>query len=138
MIAPVQTDRTKESIQEVVKEIGDVDGGRPLAGEEYDSIMRSQVARLPGRFETLNSLIDAASDVVNTGRDPAYYYDYAQDLSSLSADALNSAAAGVVQPEQLTWIIIGDLKKVEAGIVSLGLGEVVHLDADGKVIATKP
>ncbi len=138
VIAPVQTDRTKESIQEVVKEIGDVDGGRPLAGEEYDSIMRSQVARLPGRFETLNSLIDAASDVVNTGRDPAYYYDYAQDLSSLSADALNSAAAGVVQPEQLTWIIIGDLKKVEAGIVSLGLGEVVHLDADGKVIATKP
>ena len=43
VIAPVQTDKTKEAMVEVMKEIRGVAGERPLAGEEFDSIMRSQV-----------------------------------------------------------------------------------------------
>jgi len=34
----------------------------------------------------------------------------------------------------MTWLVIGDLRKVEAGIRSLGWGEVVVLDQDGKPI----
>jgi zinc protease len=132
VVAPVQTDKTKESMAEVLKEIRGVAGERPLAGAEYDSIMRSQVARLAGRFETLAALEGAASTVVSIGRDPSYYYDYARDLQSLDAATLNAAAAKFVKPGELTWVVIGDLKKVEAGIRELNLGEIVKLDADGK------
>jgi zinc protease len=128
--APVQTDRTKESMIEVMKEIRGVAGARPLAGDEYQSIMRSQVARLPGRFETLDSLIVAATDIVNTGRPPEYYYDYASNLRGLQAATLNDAAAKVVKPDELTWVIVGDLGKIEAGVRELGYGEVVRIQAD--------
>lgn len=127
--APVQTDKTKESMIEVLKEIRGVAGARPLVGEEYDSIMRSQVARLPGRFETLDALISAAVDHVNTGRAPEYYYDYADNLRALDPAAL-AEAGRVVKPDQLVWIVIGDLKTIEAGVRELGFGEVVRVQVE--------
>ncbi|SFK32143.1 M16 family metallopeptidase [Lysobacter sp. cf310] len=129
VIAPVQTDKTKESMVEVLKEIRGVAGARPLVGEEYDSIMRSQVARLPGRFETLDSLVAAATDVANTGRAPEYYYDYAQRLRALDADAL-ARAGKTVKPDELVWIVVGDLKKIEVGVRELNYGEVVKAQAE--------
>ena len=130
VIAPVQTDKTKESMVETMMEIRGVAGARPLAGDEYASIMRSQVARLPGRFETLDSLIAAATDVVNTGRAPEYYYNYTANLQGLQPAALNGAAAKVVNPSELVWVVIGDLSKVEAGIRELNYGEVVKIKAE--------
>ena len=128
VIAPVQTDKTKEAMIEVKREIDGVAGARPLAGEELDSILRSQVSRLPGRFETLDSLLMAGLDLVNQGRDPRYYTDYAAQLRQLGGDALNAAATEVVKPDQLTWIVVGDLKQIEAGVRELGYGEVVRTD----------
>jgi zinc protease len=34
----------------------------------------------------------------------------------------------------MTWVIVGDRAKIEAGIRALGIGEVTVLDADGKVV----
>ena len=129
VVAPVQTDRTKESMIEVMKEIRGVAGARPLVGDECDSIMRSQIARLPGRFETLDALIAAAVDHVNTGRDPAYYYDYADHLRALDPAAL-AEAGRVVKPDELVWIVVGDLSKVEQGVRELGFGDVVRAQVE--------
>lgn len=129
VVAPVQTDRTKESMVEVMKEIRGVAGERPLVGEEYESIMRGQIARLPGRFETLDALIAAAVDHVNTGRDPAYYYDYADNLRALDPAAL-AEAGRMVKPDELVWIVVGDLSKVEQGVRELGFGEVVRAQVE--------
>ena len=126
---PVQTDKTRESMVELLKEIRGVAGGRPIAGEEYDSIMRSQVARLPGRYETLDALLGAGIDIVNTGRDPAWYRDYARNVAALSADTLNAAGNATVKPGELTWIVIGDRAAIEAGVRELGYGEVIVLPA---------
>ena len=44
-VAPVQTDKTVEAMQEVAKEIRDIAGQRPIAGEEFDSVMRNVTSR---------------------------------------------------------------------------------------------
>jgi zinc protease len=129
VIAPVQTDKTKEAIAEVQKEIAGVAGERPIAGEEFASIMRSQVLRLPGAYETLASLNGAALGMLTFGRPESYYADYAKNVRALTEADLNAAAKKVVRPEEVIWIVVGDLAKVEAGIRSLNLGEVVKLDA---------
>jgi zinc protease len=128
VIAPVQTDKTKESIVEVQKEIRGVAGERPLAGEEFASIMRTQTMRLPGSFETLASLENAAIRILSFGYPDDYFSNYARNVRLLSEEHLNSAAAKVVRPDEIIWIIVGDLQKVEAGIRELNLGEVVRLE----------
>jgi zinc protease len=34
----------------------------------------------------------------------------------------------------MTWVVVGDLSKIEKDIRALGIGEVRVLDADGKVL----
>jgi len=118
----------------VLKEIRGVAGGRPLAGEELASIRRNQLSSLGGRFETLDALITAAQATLSINRDPAYYYEYAQRIGALSEAELAAASKRLVKPGELTWIILGDVSQVEAGVRSLNYGEVVRIDSDGRVI----
>jgi zinc protease len=37
----------------------------------------------------------------------------------------------VIRPSAMTWVVVGDLAKIEPGIRALGLGEVQILDLDG-------
>jgi zinc protease len=128
VVAPVQTDKTKEAIVEVLREIRGVAGERPLAGEEYASVMRSQTMRLPGAFETLGSLESAATRIVNLGYPDDYFANYARNVRALDEEALNSAAIKVVRPAELIWVVVGDLAKVEAGVRDLDLGEIVRIE----------
>ena len=122
----VQTDKTKESIQELIKELRGVAGERPIAGEEFASAMRNQTLGLPGRFDSLSALENAALSLVNYGYPDDYYAKYASSVRALTAEQLNTAAKRIVHPDEVIWIVVGDLKKVEAGIRELGLGEVVR------------
>jgi len=134
VIAPVQTDKTKEAMVEVMKEIRDIAGARPISGEEFESIKRNVVSRLPGRFETLRSLESAAEDLVSYGYPPEHYYDYAKNVRGLTEKDLAAAAAEFVKPDRVVWLVVGDLGKVEKGIRELGYGGIVHLDPDGNPI----
>ena len=40
----------------------------------------------------------------------------------------------MIQPQALTWVVVGDLSKIEAPVRALNLGEVKVMDADGKLL----
>jgi len=133
-IAPVQTDKTVEAMQEVAKEIRDIAGQRPIKGEEYDSVMRNVTSRLPGRFATLDALEGAAITSINLGLPDDYWSRYAAGMRALGDQQLAGAAGRYIHPDQVVWVVVGDLRKVEPGIRKLGWGEVTVLDADGKPV----
>lgn len=134
VVAPVQTDKTKESMAEVLKEIKNIAGDKPIKGDEFASIMRSMTSRLPGRFETLSSLETAAITMINFGYPDDHWPNYAGRIRGLSENQLETAAKKFIRPNEIVWIVVGDLAKIEAGIRSLGYGEVVKINADGEVI----
>lgn len=134
VVAPVQTDKTKESMIEVVKEINDIAGARPVSGEEFTSIMRNMTSRLAGRFETLSALEAAAISQINYKLPEDYWANYATNLRSLTEPQLAAAANKFVRPGEVVWIVVGDLSKIESGVRELGIGEVVKLNADGEPI----
>ncbi|MGI9107415.1 MAG: M16 family metallopeptidase [Pyrinomonadaceae bacterium] len=134
VIAPVQTDKTKESMIEVARELRGVAGERPLAGEEYASIMRNMTLRLPGRFETLNALEGAAIEMINYNLPADYWSRYGGSVRALTEPQLNTAAQKFVRPGEAIWLVVGDLKKVEQGIRELGFGEVIRLNNDGELL----
>jgi zinc protease len=118
----------------VQREIEGLAGERPVVGEELESILRNVTLRLPGRFETLAALESAVLDQVTYGYPADWWPTYGARARALGAEDLAAAATKVVHPEQLTWILVGDLAKVEAGIRELELGEITHLDASGAVV----
>ncbi|HEV2864168.1 MAG TPA: pitrilysin family protein [Pyrinomonadaceae bacterium] len=132
VLAPVQTDKTKEAMAEVLKEIRGVAGERPLGGEEFQSIMRNMTLRLPARFETLDALEDAAVRMINYGLPPDYWSRYAGNVRALTEPQVNTAARKFVRPDEVIWIVVGDLRKIEKGVRELGFGEVIRLSPDGE------
>ena len=135
VVAPVQTDKTRESMLEVAKEIRGVAGERALAGDEYQSIMRNMTSRLGGRFETIEALERAAITSVNLGLPDDHWQRYSANLKGLTAAQLNAASRKFVRPDEVVWLVLGDLSKIEKGIRELNWGEVVVLSSDGKPVA---
>lgn len=131
VLAPVQTDKTKESMIEVKQEILNVAGAKPVTGEEFKSIMRNMTSRLPGRFETLASLERAAINQINYGLPKDFWATYGESMRSLTEADLAAAGKKFVRPDEIIWIIVGDLKKIEKDIRGLGFGQIIKLDSDG-------
>jgi len=50
---------------------------------------------------------------------------------------LDAAARKFIKPDEVIWVVVGDLAKVETGIRELNLGEVTRLDADGRSTGTR-
>src|SRR4029077_4945887 len=103
VIAPVQTDKTKEAMVEIAKEIRGLAGERPLAGDEYASIMRNMTLKLPARFGKLKALENAAIRIINYGLPSDYWSNYATKVRSLEAAQLNEAAKKYIHPDEIIW-----------------------------------
>jgi zinc protease len=131
--APVQTDKTKESIVELEKEFRDILGPRTATPEELQKSKQQRTLSLPGRFETKGSLRSAIRDNVIFGRPDDYFETLADKVNALELTDIQAAAEKVVKPSHMVWIVIGDLAKFEAGIRELGFDEVKRMDADGNL-----
>ena len=132
--APVQTDKTIESLIEINKELRDILSDRLPTKEELAKAKDGQTLRLPGRFETKNAVLGAVVDMVQYGIPEDYYDSYSQVVRALDTKDLAQAAKDIIFPDKLTWMIVGDREKVEAGIRELNLGEFQLIDIDGHSI----
>jgi zinc protease len=131
--APVQTDKTTESVAELEKEFRDILGPRAATPEELEKSKQQRTLSLPGRFETKGSLSSAIRDNVVFGRPDDYIETLAGKVNALQLTDIQAAAEKVVKPSHMVWIVIGDLAKFEEGIRELGFDEVKRMDADGNV-----
>ena len=129
--APVQTDKTRESLIELDKELRDILGPHPPTDDELKTAQANQTLRLPGAWETISAVGDSIGSMVRFSLPDDYFTTYPGKVRALSVGDLSSAAKEVVRPENLVWVIVGDRAKIESGIRDLGWGDVQLLDADG-------
>ncbi len=133
-VAPVQTDKTKESLEEMNKQFRGILGDQPVTAEELSRIQANETLSLPGSFETLNALGRSILEIVQFGLPENYYETYAGKVRALSTSDVDAGAKAMVHPDHLIWVVVGDRAKIEPGIKELGLGEIRLLDADGNPI----
>lgn len=131
-VAPVQTDKTKESLAEMNNEFRGMLGERPLTADELSKIQANETLRLPGSRETQNEVGQSILDLVEFGLPDDYYETYARNVRALKTADVEDAAKVVVHPDNLIWVIVGDRAKIEAGVKELNLGELRFLSPDGK------
>jgi zinc protease len=129
--APVQTDKTKESMIELNKELHGILGDRPITAEELTKAQKSETLALPGSWETIDSVSSSIGDIVNFGLPVDYYSTYPDKVRALTLNDLTKAAQKIVHPDQLVWVVVGDRSKIESGIRDLGWSDIHFLDADG-------
>jgi zinc protease len=132
--APVQSDRTADSMQEIFNELTGVIGDAPVTAEELAKVVDDRTKSLPGRWETGNSVAGSLIESIRFGYDDDYWDVYAQRFLDLEPDDLHRAAAEVVRPDRLIWVVVGDRASIEEPVRALGFGDIRFLDADGNPI----
>jgi zinc protease len=130
--APVQTDKTKEAIVELDKELRGIVKERPILPDELSRSQASLTLTLPGSWETMSALAAAIGNIVTFGLDDRYYDTFAHKVRAQTVQSLTEAAVEVVHPDKLIWVVVGDRSKIEPGLRELKLGEIRLIDTDGK------
>ena len=132
--SPVQTDKTKESMIEIDRELRDILDSRPPEAEELSKAQRNRTLRLPGQYETKRSVLRAVRDIKTYGLPDDYFETYAGKVRSLELSDIQRAAKAIVHPDRMVWVVVGDLSKIEAGVRELGFGEVRRLSPEGEIL----
>lgn len=132
--APVQTDKTKESMVEIQNELDGIIAANPITKEEFEKDKENQALSLPGSWETMNAISGSLTDIVTYNLPDDYYSKYASLVESQTMDEVQKAADKTLKPNQLVWVVVGDRAKIEDSVKSLGYDEVKYLDGDGNII----
>ncbi len=133
-ISPVQTDKTKESLIELVAEYKNIVGSKPITEVELKDEQTNSTLGLPGGFESTQQLSGAYSNILQYGLPDDYYNTFTQKVLAVTPNTANEIAQKYIQPGHLLWIVVGDMSKVEAGIRELNIGEVHKIDAEGNPV----
>ena len=129
--APVQTDKTKESMIEMDRELRDILGPRPPEAEELEKAQRNRTLRLPGQYETKRAVLGALVKILKHGLPEDYFETYADRVRAVSLDDVEAAAKQIVQPDSVVWVVVGDLAEIEAGVRELGFADIRRLSPEG-------
>ena len=132
--APVQTDKTAESVSELRKEISDFVSVRPATQAELDKVKTNQILKLPGQWETNGAVNNSLYDLVKYNLPDNYYQTYDENVRNLSLTDLQSVSKKVVKPGKVNWFMVGDKLKIEGKLKELGFDDIIEIDADGNPI----
>ena len=132
--APVQTDKTGETVSEIIKEVKGLQGQHPVSGEELTRTQNNQTLQLPGSWETIDAVSGAIGELVTFGLPDNYFKTYPEKVRALTIDEITAIAKKVLRPDQFIWIIVGDRSKIEKEIRSLAIGDINLIDSNGKTV----
>jgi zinc protease len=133
----VQADRTADAVKEILGELRAYTGSKPATAEEIERVKNLAVRALPGRYETAASALGALTAIVQYGFADDYVRTLKTRLEQQREADIRALAKELIQPERITWVIVGDLRQIEQPVRKLGLGEVKILDADGQEAAPR-
>lgn len=131
--APVQTDKTAESMTEIMKEASRIRGEQPPTADEVARAKDKKTLTLAGQWETANSVANSLAEMVRYNLPENYWDEYPGMVRSLSDEQILDAAVDVIRPDNMVWVVVGDRAKVEEEIKALELGDIVLMDVDGNV-----
>ncbi len=121
IFAPVQADRTGDSIVELRKDLASYTGGTGVSAAELTRLVNGNVRELPGRFETSGDVLGGLVDIVTYGRPVDYYETLAARYTGLQAGQLDAEAKAALRGDDLVWVVIGDASVVRPQLEKLGL-----------------
>ncbi len=126
----VQTDVTREALDETLKEFRDLVGGRPIDADEFDKAQKGMVRGFPPTFETPSQVLRRLLDIVHFDLPDDHFAGQVARIEAVTLEDVNRVATTHVDPEALNIVIVGDRAKIEGPLSEVGL-PIVHLDYEG-------
>lgn len=127
MRTSVSKENTIDAMAEMHKELSQLISTKPITEAEVKGIVDGTVLSLPMRFDTATRVAYAISNKVVVGRPADDSKNELARYLAVNAEQLNNVAKSTFTPNNLVWIISGNVKHLEEKINALGWGEATLL-----------
>jgi zinc protease len=128
----VRTEVTREALVELLKELTDITGARPVSDDELEFAREQVIRGFPSRFETTAGVAGTLVELVLFDLPDSYFAIYTAQVEAVTNADVNRVARKYLDPGHFTILIVGDRSKVEPAIKTLPYAQVVHrLDLEG-------
>lgn len=131
----VQTNKTKESVAEFMKELRYIAGEKPISEAEFANAKQSKIRGYAQQFEAYGRITGQIADLWLTGLPMTTLQAETDEIGKLQIGPVNAVAAKYAAVPGTSIVLVGDLNVIQAGIRELNLGEIVVLDVEGKPAA---
>ncbi|WP_375291309.1 M16 family metallopeptidase [Qipengyuania sp.] len=128
----IQTDRTAEALKEIRNEIAGLVNDHPATNKELELIRNGEVLALPGRLETNGAVVSYLQHINRLGLPYEWLSGLPAEYAALSPGSIADVTKQYLAVDSMTWVIVGDLEKIETGVRALELGELEVWNAEGK------
>ncbi len=119
--APVQSDRTGDSIAALIEHYQAFAGGKGVTPPELERTRLGNTRQLAGSFETSAAVLNAMRNNVLLGRPDNYWETVAPRYQAMTAAELDAALRAAVDTDRMVWVVVGDAEKVKPQLDKLGL-----------------
>ena len=119
--APVQADRTGESVQALLHQYNRFLNGEGVTPQEHERTILGDTRSLAGSYETSNAVLGALRSNDLYGRPDGYQEGLAARINAATAAQMDAAAKAAIDPAKFVWVIVGDAEKVAPQLEALGL-----------------
>ncbi len=126
--APVQSQSTKETVFEIIKEFRDIENARPLSQEELDKSKENLIKIFPLEFVSIQNIAsNIAANFTNDIPDNDWQ-TFVSDVKAVDVAKATAVARKYINPDALLIVVVGDKAKIELGLKELNVGEVETID----------
>jgi zinc protease len=119
--APVQSDRTGDSILALMDNVKAFLGPKGITAEEFDRTISSSLRELPGGFEKAGDVLSGIQLNDRFGRPDDYYAGEASRLNAMTRENMDATVRAAVKPDAFVWVVVGDAKIVKPQLEKVGL-----------------
>ena len=120
-VAPVQADRTGDSIKELQKDLKGFLADKGVTKEELERTINGSVRELPGSFETSADVLAGLRQIVKFGRPDNYYETLPATYEAMTTAEIDAAARKALSTDDLVYVVVGDAAVVKPQLDGLGL-----------------
>ncbi|MDP7627393.1 MAG: pitrilysin family protein [SAR202 cluster bacterium] len=121
----VQTEVTKESVIEVLSELTDIKGNKPITPQEFDQAKEGLLKGIPAQFETNSQIMEQLIRMTAFELPLDHFTTSMHKLQSLKLDDVTSAAKRHLFENHISVIIVGDRLKIEPKLRELDIPIVI-------------
>jgi zinc protease len=117
----VQPPRTADAIAAIKGHLESVQGSKPISADELQLAKDMLTLSLPLQWETDEGIANAIATSVRRGLPDAAIEDSVTAVRAVTKEQVEQAARGILVPDALVWLVIGDRSKVEAPLEKAGI-----------------
>lgn len=132
--ASVQTDKTKETVVEFIKELKDLGGGKPISEKELEEAKANKIRGFAQQFESVERLAGIVTELWSYGLPISDLQKEPDEFAAVTVSIVNEAVQRYARIEESALLLIGDRSKIEEPVRGLNVGEVVLIDDEGRII----